>query len=136
MIKPNGNPLMKMLSEMIPGLLILTLIAFLVSLFWGFRLSVLIGFLVGFIYVVFSYFFLAETIFCVVKYDKKKAQRIMFFSYLSRYLILVLLSLIAYKIKVVNVFALLIPQLFPRLVLTLNNFKERKAIKNDESSVD
>ena len=136
MIKQNGNPLRKMLNEMIPGLLILTLIAFLVSLFWGFSFSVLLGFLVGFIYVVFSYFYMSETIFRAVNLEKKKAQRMMFFCYLSRYIILVLLSLIAFKTKVFNVFALLIPQLFPRLVLMFNNFTERKAVKNDKSSAD
>lgn len=136
MTAPNGNPLRNILREMIPGLLVLTFISFLVSLFWGFKLPVLIGFLVGLIYVVLSYYYLSETIYRAVKRSKKTAQRMMFICYLLRYLILVLLCLIAVKVKFINVFAVLIPQLFPRLVLTLNNFKERKAIKNDESSVD
>lgn len=136
MTAPNGNPLRNILKEMIPGLLVLTFISFLVSLFWGFKLPVLIGFLVGLVYVVLSYYYLSETIYRAVKRSKKTAQRMMFICYLSRYLILVLLCLIAVKVKFINVFAVLIPQLFPRLVLTLNNFKERKAIKNDESSVD
>ena len=136
MISPKGNPLRNILREMILGLLVLTFISFLVSLFWGFKLPVLIGFLVGLVYVVLSYYYLSETICLAVKRSKKTAQRMMFICYLSRYLILVLLCLIAVKVKFINVFAVLIPQLFPRLVLTLNNFKERKAIKNDESSVD
>lgn len=136
MIKPNGNPLRSMLREMVPGLLVLTVIAFLISLFWGFRLSVLIGFLVGFVYVVLSYFYMAETIFRAVRQSKKKAQRMMFFCYLSRYIMLILLCLIAVKTKLFSVFGVLIPQLFPRIVLTLGNFIERKAVKNDKSSDD
>ena len=136
MTAPNGNPLRNILREMIPGLLVLTFISFLVSLFWGFKLPVLIGFLVGLVYVVLSYYYLSETIYHAVNRSKKTAQRMMFICYLSRYLILVLLCLFSVKVKFINVFAVLIPQLFPRLVLTLNNFKERKAIKNDESSVD
>ncbi len=136
MIAPNGNPLRKMLREMFPGLLVLTFIAFLVSLFWGFKLSVLIGFALGFIYVVLSYYYLSETIYRAVNHSRKKAQRIMFFCYLLRYLILVLLCLIALITKVINVFALLVPQFFPRIVLMFNNYKEGKAVKNDKSSAD
>lgn len=136
MIAPNGNPLRKMLREMVPGLLVLTFIAFLVSLFWGFKLSVLIGFVLGFLYVVLSYYYLSETIYRAVNHSKKKAQRIMFFCYLLRYLILVLLCLIALITKVINVFALLVPQFFPRIVLMFNNYKEGKAVKNDKSSAD
>ena len=136
MIKPNGNPLRSMLWEMVPGLVILTVTAFLISLFWGFKLSVLIGFSVGLVYVVFSYFYMAETIYRAIRKSKKKAQRLMFFSYLSRYLMLILLCFIAVKTKLFSVFGVLIPQLFPRIVLIINNFKERKAVKNDKSSVD
>lgn len=136
MITPNGNPLRTMLREMIPSLSVLTFIAFLISLFWGFRLSVLIGFALGFIYVVLSYYFLSETIYRSVKQSKKKAQRMMFFCYLLRYLILVLLCFVAVILKVINVFALLVPQLFPRIVLMFNNYKEGKAVKNDKSSAD
>ena len=134
MIKQSGNPLRSMLREMVPGLVVLTVIAFLISLIWGFKLSVLIGFLVGLIFVVLSYFYMAETIYKSVRQSKKKAQRLMFFCYLSRYLMLVLLCLIAIKTKLFSVFGVLIPQLFPRIVLTLGNFKERKAVKNDKSS--
>ncbi len=136
MAAPNGNPLRNMLREMISWLLILTFISFLVSLLWGFKMSVLIGFLVGLVYVILSYCYLSETIYRAINRSKKTAQKMMFFCYLSRYLILILLCLVAVKVKFINVFAVLVPQLFPRLVLTLNNFKERKAIKNDESSVD
>ncbi len=136
MIAPNDNPLRKMLREMIPALSILTFIAFLISLFWGFRLSVLIGFALGFIYVVLSYYFLSETIYRSVKQSKKNAQRMMFFCYLLRYLILVILCLVAAITKFINVFALLVPQFFPRLVLMFNNYREGKSVKNDKSSAD
>ncbi len=136
MIKSNDNPLRKLIWEMVPGMFILTVIAYIISLIWGFRLSVLIGFLLGFAYVTLSHFYMAETILRAVRQSKKKAQRMMFFCYLLRYLLLILLCLIAVRVKVLNVFAILVPQFFPRLVLMFNNLKERKAVKNDKSTDD
>lgn len=136
MIKQSDNSLRKILRDMIPGLFVLTVLAFLVSLFWGFKLSILIGFSIGFVYVVLSYFYMAETISRAVKHNKKTAQRMMFGCYLLRYILLILICAIAFKTEVFNVFGVLIPQLFPRIVLMFNSFRERKAVLNDESSAD
>lgn len=136
MIKQSDNPLRKILRDMIPGLFVLTVLAFLISLFWGFKLSLLLGFSVGFIYVILSYYYMAQTILRAVKRNKKTAQRMMFGCYLLRYIVLILICAIAFKTEVFNVFGVLIPQLFPRIVLMFNNFKERKAVLNDKSSAD
>ncbi len=136
MIKPNSNPLMSMLREIIPGLVLLTVTAYLISLLFGFKLSVLLGFVLGLIYVVLSYYYLSETVYRAVNQSKEKAQRMIFICYLLRYLILFILCLTAVITKVINVFALLIPQLFPKPVLMFNNYKEGKAVKNDKSSAD
>lgn len=136
MIRQSDNPLRKILRDMIPGLFVLTVLAFLVSLFWGFRLSVLLGFLIGFIFVILSYFYMAETISRAVKRNKKTAQRMMFGCYLSRYIVLLLICAVAFKTEVFNVFGILIPQLFPRIVLMFSNYRERKAVLNDKSSAD
>lgn len=136
MIRQSDNPLRKILRDMIPGLFVLTVSAFSVSLFRGFRLSVLLGFLIGFIFVILSYFYMAETISRAVKRNKKTAQRMMFGCYLLRYIVLLLICAIAFKTEVFNVFGVLIPQLFPRIVLMFNSFRERKAVLNDKSSAD
>lgn len=136
MIKQSDNPLRKILKDMIPGLLVLTILAYLISLFWGFKISVLLGFSVGFIFVILSYFYMAETISRAVKRNKKTAQRMMFGCYLSRYIVLLLICAIAFKTGIFNVFGVLIPQLFPRIVLMFNNYRERKAVLNDNSSAD
>lgn len=136
MIKQSDNPLRKILKDMIPGLLVLTILAYLISLFWGFKISVLLGFSVGFIFVILSYFYMAETISRAVKRNKKTAQRMMFGCYLSRYIVLLLICAIAFKTGIFNVFGVLIPQLFPRIVLMFNNYRERKAVLNDKSSAD
>lgn len=136
MIKSYKTPLRKIFLNMIPGLFVLTALAFLISLFWGFKLSVLLGFLIGFIYVVLSYFYMAETIERAVKRNKKTAQRMMFCCYLIRYIVLLLICVIAFKTEIFNVFSVLIPQFFPRIVLMFNNFRERKAVLNDKSSAD
>lgn len=136
MIKQGNNSLRKILKDMIPGLFVLTALSFLASLFWGFKISILLGFLVGFIFVVLSYFYMAETISRAVKRNKKTAQRMMFGCYLSRYILLLLICAIAFKTGALNVFCVLIPQLFPRIVLMFNNYRERKAVLNDKSSAD
>lgn len=136
MIKQSDNPLRKILRDMIPGLFVLTFLAFLISLFRGFKLSLLLGFSVGFVYVILSYFYMAQTILHAVKHNKKTAQRMMFGCYLLRYIVLLLVCAIAFKTEVFNVFGVLIPQLFPRIVLMFNNFRERKAVLNDKSSAD
>lgn len=132
----NNTSLRKIFLNMIPGLFVLTVLAFLISLFCGFKLSVLLGFLIGFIYVVLSYFYMAETIVRAVRQSKKKAQRMMTGCYIIRYFVLILICAAAFKTEFFNVFCVLIPQLFPRIVLMFNSFTERKAVLNDKSSAD
>ncbi len=136
MVKRNDNPLGRILREMIPGLLILTVSAFLISLFWGFRLSVLIGFCIGFAYAVLSHYYLAETIIRAVDLSKKQAQRMMLRCYLLRYSVLILICFAAYATEIINVFSALVPQLFPRFILMFINYRERKAVFNDTSAAD
>ena len=132
----DNTSLRRIYFNMIPGLFVLTALAFMVSLFWGFKLSVLLGFLIGFIYVVLSYFYMAETIERAVRRSKKTAQRMITGCYFIRYFILILICAAAFKTEFFNVFCVLIPQLFPRIVLMFNSFAERKAVLNDKSSAD
>ncbi len=110
------------------GVFILTILVFLVSLFWGFDLSFLLGLVIGSIYICWNLFYLALTISKSVQKDISKAKKSMYGSYFLRYSILVILACVAFFVEFISIFGFFIPLLFPKIVIGFNILflKERK----------
>lgn len=100
--------------------------SFLISLLWGFDYKLGSGLLVGYLYLVFCYLYLAA---CICKAvdtgNVKKAKRQMFSCYMLRYSGVFLLCWLAYETEALNVVGIILPQLFPRIVLWLNQILKR-----------
>lgn len=102
---------------------IMSAVTYLITLFWGFDLSMITGILLGYTFLVLSYSYLAITICSATAgTDKKKAKRKMFSCYLVRFAGLFLICWLSFETGIFNVIGVLLPQLFPRPALQLNHF--------------
>ena len=103
-----------------------SLIAFFISILWGFDITMLFGLMVGYAYLVFSYTYLAGSICAAVgTSDKSKAKKQMFGSYMLRYIGLFLLCWLAFELKIINVVGILLPQLFPKITIWIHQIIKR-----------
>ena len=89
-----------------------------VTLIWGFDIPTLAGFAVGYGYVAACYFYLARCCERAVELDAAKGKRVMLVCYGVRYAGLFALSAFAMLTHLLNVIGILMPQFFPRIVLT------------------
>lgn len=101
-------------------------LSFVISLIWGFDFTMALGLMAGYVYLAFSYIYLAGSICAAVgTKDKSKAKRTMFGSYMLRYIGLFLLCWIAFEIKILNVVGIILPQLFPKIILWIYQITKR-----------
>lgn len=110
----------KLLRKMIPPMFVLNVAAFLITLFWGFDVKDLVGFTVGFVYMVACYYYLARTIEKAVETNVKKAKRMMMSCYAVRFAGLFVICFIAFEFGIYSVVGVVIPQLYPRIVLSFD----------------
>lgn len=110
----------RLLRKMVPPMFALNVAAFLITLFRGFDVKDLIGFTVGFVYMVACYYYLAKTIEKAVETNVKKAKRMMMSCYAARFSGLFILCFIAFQFKIYSVVGVIIPQLYPRIVLSFD----------------
>ena len=105
---------------------VLTVIGFAVTLFWGFKVSQLLGFLLGYGFMCAQFEYFGRSCESAVKLDKKSAVRKMRVCYAVRMSSLVILSCTAAYTGIANFTGILIPQLFPKMILTADQFFGRK----------
>ena len=105
---------------------VLTVIGFAVTLFRGFKVSQLLGFLLGYGFMCAQFEYFGRSCERAVKLDKKSAVRKMRVCYAVRMSSLVILSCTAAYTGIANFTGILIPQLFPKMILTADQFFGRK----------
>ena len=105
---------------------VMTVVCYAFTLIWGFDVPTLIGFAVGYGYVVVCYEYLAYSCEKAVELDVKKGKRTMLTCFAVRYAGLFALSAAAMLTGCMNVIGILVPQFYPRIVLTAKEFFIKK----------
>lgn len=119
--KDTISPLIK---KMYPFIILANIPVWLLSLIWGFDVSMIIGLVVGTAYCILAQIYLGKTINYAVKFNEIKAKRLMISCYLLRFLGLGILCYLAVEFEFMNFVGILIPQLYPRIVLTFMGFSK------------
>lgn len=114
-----------LLKKLIPYMLFANVPIWLFSLIWGFDLTMIIGLFVGTIYCILAYFYLGRTINLAVRLSKRKAQGLMLSCYFIRFLGLGILGYFALKYDFMNFVGLLLPQFYPRIILSFMGFNRK-----------
>ena len=105
---------------------VLTVLCFAVTLIWGFKVSQVLGFLTGYGFMCAQFEYFGRSCEDAVKLDKKGAVRKMRVCYAVRMSALIILSCAAAYTGIANFTGILIPQLFPRIILTADHFIGRR----------
>ena len=124
--KTENSDIRVLLKKMLPWGAVLNVVCWCITLIWGFSFSSLLGFIVGFVYVCFCYVYLGNTCEKAVKLDVSKAKRLMLKCYIFRYLGLFALCALSMLTGYLNVVGILLPQFYPRIILTVMQFVQRK----------
>ena len=119
---------MKEVLKIAAGAFALLLIMWVVFALLGcFSYKVVLGGLLGVFTSSLNFFFLALTLEVSLGSGEKKAQGMMGVSYLLRLLFIAVIVVLAIKSPHINYIAVVIPLIFPRIVITLLNvFKKQK----------
>lgn len=96
------------------------------TLLWGFDITQLTGFLLGWGYMCLCMFYLGVTCEKAVELDGKKAKRTMLGCYMVRYGVLFVLCAVAMLTKAVSAVGILLPQFYPRIILYVMQIRERR----------
>lgn len=126
MVTSDKNEIRELLKKLLPGIAALTVICWCVTLFWGFELENLFGFVVGLIYVCFCYIYLGKTCMRAVEMDAVTAKKAMLKCYVIRFGGLFGLCAAAGLTGAASMPCLLLPQFFPKIILMIMQFTERK----------
>lgn len=121
-----GSGIIPMLVKMFPWGVALNTACFCVTLIWGFDLSTLLGFVIGFLYVCVCYVYLAYSCERAVVSEVKKGKRIMLGCFIARFSVLFALCAFAMLTKHINVVGVLLPQFYPRILFTFMNISRRR----------
>lgn len=120
------SPLRELVVSMLLPMGIMSAVSWCVTLIWGFDIPTLAGFAVGYGYVVLCYFYLASSCEKAVELDVQKGKRTMLTCFFVRFAGLFALSAFAMLTHWLNVIGILMPQFFPRIVLTAKELFIRK----------
>lgn len=126
-----GSFLKPVLKKLIIAMAAINFLFYCLSLLWGFDIKTLMGFVIGFIYVVICYIYVAYTVERAVDMTEKRAKRTMIVCYAVRYTGLFLLCFLAMELKLFNVIGIIIPQFYPRMAFGLIALRERKTFRKD-----
>lgn len=105
---------------------VLTVLCFAVTLIWGFKAAQLLGFGLGYGFMCAQFEYFGRCCESAVRLDRKSAVRKMRVCYAARMSALAILSCIAAYTGFANFTGILIPQLFPKMILTADHFVGRK----------
>lgn len=114
--------LMPIVARLSFAIMIASNICFLFTLFWGFEWRNLIGFYIGGANACFGLWFLARTVNRAVECDTKRAKRLMMGCFGARYAILTALCALGFLTGYISVVGIIVPQLFPRILLSFDHF--------------
>lgn len=131
MKKENNSSVYMLLKKMILIMGVINVFFYLLSLIWGFSIKMLLGFVVGFIYVCLCYVFVARTVVNAVEMPQKKAKRSVISCYVIRCFGLFLLCFIALEFKIFNVIGIIIPQFYPKMAIGLITFMDNRAKRKE-----
>ena len=120
-----------LLKRMFIAMAVINLFFYALSLIWGFSLSMLLGFLIGFVYVCICYVYVAKTVVNAVEMSEKRAKCSVITCYGVRYLGLFLLCFAAMELKIFNIIGIVIPQFYPRMAISIIAFLDRKSKRKD-----
>ena len=121
------SPLGELVRSLLLPMAVMSVVCWVVTLIWGFDIPTLAGFCIGYGYVAACYFYLARCCERAVELDEVKGKRVMLVCYGVRYAGLFALSAFAMLTHYLNVIGILMPQFFPRIVLTVKElFIKRK----------
>ncbi|MBQ1431840.1 MAG: ATP synthase subunit I [Ruminococcus sp.] len=105
---------------------VLTAVCFCITLIWGFDVRQLFGFGIGYGFMCLQFWYFGYCCENAVTMDRKGAVRSMRVCYAVRMAAMVILSCGAAYTGFVNFTGILIPQLFPKIILTADHFIGRK----------
>lgn len=105
---------------------VMTAVCFGVTLIWGFQVSQLLGFGLGYGFMCGQFEYFGRCCESAVRLDRKGAVRKMRVCYAARMSALIILSCAAAYTGFANFTGILLPQLFPRMILTADHFIGRK----------
>lgn len=115
-----------LLKKLLPAMAVLNLVVYPVTLIWGFDVTMIVGLVVGYFYSAFGCIYLAKTINAAVKRTKAKASAMMMSCYLIRFLGLGVLGYLALEYDFMNFVGLLLPQFYPKIILSLMTFLTKR----------
>lgn len=122
----NENVLAPLVGRIIRYGAVLSTVSWAFTLIWGFELRTLLGFAVGYGFMCAAMLYLSHTCERAVELDAAKAKRLMTRCYVLRYFALFAVCAAAMLTGLVNVVGVLVPQFYPRIVLTLIQIFSRK----------
>ena len=96
------------------------------TLLWGFDITQLAGFALGWGYMCLCMYYLGVTCEKAVELEGKKAKRTMLGCYMTRYGVLFVLCAGAMLTKAVSAVGILLPQFYPRIILYVIQIRERR----------
>ncbi len=126
----NKEPIIEEMQSLLPYYLVTNAVFFavLIVLFFAFHFdySILIGGIYGNLICVLNFFILGKTAQIAIQKGAKAAQTYMNAMYCIRYIGLFLAMTIAALVPFINLFAAIIPLLFPKITITIRAFKEKQ----------
>ncbi|MCD7772954.1 MAG: hypothetical protein LUH08_02730 [Ruminococcus sp.] len=130
------NPLRPYFKKLIFKMLLMLIITYIITALISFSIDIkmIIGLLAGFAFMLLSYLFMADSMYTALTTRKAHAKGIVMTSYLIRYVLLLGICISGYKLKILNPFGVLIPQFYPRIAMTIDNFSDKEVKKNADAN--
>lgn len=122
----NENTLAPLVGRIVRYGAVLSAVCWAFTLIWGFELRTLLGFVIGYGFMCAAMLYLSRTCERAVELDAAKAKRLMTQCYVLRYFALFAVCAAAMLTGLVNVVGVLVPQFYPRIILTLIQIFSRK----------
>lgn len=122
----NKDGIKPLLKKLFPRMILLNIPVWIVTLIWGFDLTMIIGLAVGTAYSIVCCIYLADTINKAVECSQGKAKSMMMACYGLRFLGMGILGYLALSFDFMNFVGFILPQFYPRMVLTIMTFFEKK----------
>lgn len=126
MKRNTDNGIKPLLKKLFPRMILMNIPVWLVTLIWGFDITMIVGLAVGTVYAIIGNMYLAETIDRAVGTSTSKAKAMMLGCYTARMLGLGILGYMALSFDFMNFAGVLLPQFYARIVLTVMQFSEKK----------
>lgn len=121
-----NKQILRDVKQIIIFMWIINFVFVLVSFILSFSFKVLLGFLIGCIYMSLSVYFLGVTVENSIERDAKKAKGLLMVSLMLRYGIYALIFAFCYYKNIANIFTLILPLFYPKLAVGLRLLISRK----------